>query len=178
VLKIRTNIKKWGKKVQNVWLGLVYFIFHWPVHVYMLRLKWLPPLFTSLFCFTDSDVCKICMKDENKIYCAFVKCGHMLTCLDCATKLSKEIHPTYDKLFNTIKCIQYDFKICYKIWTSCFVPLFSHITGDKRKRPEFFFHGLYNFKNCLISDLHTGHVGCISFDSLVAQSRQVNIWPH
>jgi hypothetical protein len=29
-----------------------------------------------------------------------------------------------DKLFNTIKCIQYDFKICYKIWTSCFVPLF------------------------------------------------------
>ena len=112
MLKIRTNIKKWGKKVQNVWLGLVYFIFHWPVHVYMLRLKWLPPLFTSLFCFTDSDVCKICMKDENKIYCAFVKCGHMLTCLDCATKLSKEIHPTCPVCRSEIK----QFLKLYKPW--------------------------------------------------------------
>ena len=66
--------------------------------------------------------------------------------------------------------------MCYKIWTSCFVLFFfGHITGDRRNRPEKNLYGLYNLKICLISDLHTGHVGCISFDSLVAQSRQVNI---
>lgn len=38
-------------------------------------------------CFTDTDVCKICMEDENKIECAFVECGHMLACRSCASKL-------------------------------------------------------------------------------------------
>uniref|UniRef100_A0A8W8J481 RING-type domain-containing protein n=1 Tax=Magallana gigas TaxID=29159 RepID=A0A8W8J481_MAGGI len=37
--------------------------------------------------FTDTDVCKICMEDENKIECAFVECGHMLACRSCASKL-------------------------------------------------------------------------------------------
>ncbi|XP_065931329.1 putative inhibitor of apoptosis isoform X2 [Magallana gigas] len=35
----------------------------------------------------DTDVCKICMEDENKIECAFVECGHMLACRSCASKL-------------------------------------------------------------------------------------------
>lgn len=56
-----------------------------------LKMLWKADVYCYFFAsiIADADICKICFEDDKKVECAFVKCGHMLTCLSCAGRLKQ-----------------------------------------------------------------------------------------